>query len=139
MSNKRKKRRDIQPFYCPFCQDRLWRNGGTKYHLYYQGKNEIQQKLNITSKKASFIATRNPVYVDSNVWLEEFFCDAEQQKVWLRVDKLIEGQLKYQLATENDWKRSVRTPHPDLPNSTVSEFTYRMSRQTGGTLHKMSY
>lgn len=131
MPNKRRSRQQIHKFHCPFCQQRLWRTGGPKYHLYYQGKSEIQQNLNITSKRASFIAAHNPVYVDSNVWLEEFFCKLDQKQVWMRVFKTADGQVKSQLGTEKDWERAVRTPDPDFPNSTVSEFTYRMSRRMG--------
>ncbi|GFE68223.1 hypothetical protein CFPU101_08330 [Chroococcus sp. FPU101] len=130
MPNKRRTRQQTQQFFCPICQQRLWRSGGTKYHLYYQGKAEIQEKLNITSKRASFIATHHPVYVDANVWLEEFFCKVDL-KMWLRLSKASDGLLHSRLATQADWERSVKTPDPDLPNSTVSEFTYRMSRRTG--------
>lgn len=130
MPNKRKKRQQIQDFSCPVCQQRLWRIGSPKYYMYYQGKTEIQENLRITSKKASFIAAHYPVYVDSNTWLEEFFCDVDL-KIWMRMFKLENGQLKAQLAKEKDWERTVRTPDPDFPNSTVSEFTYRMSRRTG--------
>lgn len=131
MPNKRRSRQQIQPFFCPFCQQRLWRSGGNKYNLYYQGKAEIQENLKITSKKASFIATYHPVYVDPNVWLEEFFCKIDSQQIWLCLSKTSEGLLQSRLATKNDWERAVQTPDPDLPNSTVSEFTYRMSRRTG--------
>lgn len=135
MSNKRRTRQQTHKFFCPFCQQRLWRSGGRKHYLYYQGKSEIQENLNITSKKASFIATYHPVYVDANVWLEEFFCQVDQ-KVWLRLSKTSDGLIHSRLATNTDWERAVHTPDPDLPNSTVSEFTYRMSRRAGQYLGK---
>lgn len=126
MANKRKSRQTPK-FNCPHCQQRLWRLGSLKYHLFYQELSEIRKHLGLTRKNASFWAAQNKGYIDNNCWLEEFFCE-EDGKMWLRVSQKADGTLVSCPATRNDWNRTFYTIDPDCPNPSVSEFTYRMSR-----------
>lgn len=135
MPGKRKGRKDVQKFYCIYCQQRLWRIGSEKYHTFCMGKEEIQREMEVSSKAASFLAAQKQAYVESNVWLEEFFC-REHGKIWLRLKKTKERTFEIRLATHEDWQRTSRTPNPDTPNPSVSEFTYRMSRRSDADAFK---
>ncbi|AFY76788.1 hypothetical protein Ple7327_1401 [Pleurocapsa sp. PCC 7327] len=133
MSNKRKKRSQIQKFYCPCCQQRLWRLGGQKYYLFYQDISELKKNLGITRKKASFLATQNSAYVDRNAWLEEFFCE-EHGTIWMRLSRQADGTLAAIPAKRSDWQSTTRTINPEIPNPSVSEFSYHMSRRASTQL-----
>lgn len=127
MPNKRKRRSQTQKFHCPHCENRLWRLGSPKYHLFYKDVAQLRENLGITRKKAIFLAAQNPTFVDRDVWLEEFFCE-EHGKMWMRISKKEDGTLACVLAKSNDWKCTTYTINPTIPNPSVSEFTYRMSR-----------
>ena len=138
MPNKRSKRKS-QQFYCPYCQNRLWRPGFNKYCLFYQGKEEIQKGFQLTSKKAALVAQQQTVIVDRQVWLEDFLCENDG-KIWLCLSNKEEGKnISYRLATEQDWEHTSHTPDPNRPNCSVSEFTYRMSRRPLFTDNKRIY
>lgn len=77
------------------------------------------------------LAAQNPHPVNLNLWLEEFFCPHDGQ-IWLRILKDDRGNLTANLAKEQDWKRTSRTINPERLHTSVSEFTYRNSRQGGG-------
>lgn len=129
MPNKRRKRAHIQKFSCPYCESRLWRLGGQKHFLYYSNVSEMLRNLDITRKRATLLATQG-IYIDRHTWLEEFFC-GEHGKMWLRLHKDEEGALSSKLASDEDWRSSTGTLDPNVPNPSVSEFTYRMSRRPG--------
>lgn len=131
MPNKRSSRNKTQKFYCPYCQSRLWRKGHQKYYLFCQTIPEIQKDFKLCHKKAAFLASQNSTPASMNVWLEEFFCPKDGQ-VWLRLSKNNHGNLTATLAKSEDWQRTNRTIDPTRPNASVSEFTYRNSRQKGG-------
>lgn len=133
MANKRRKRAAILNLPCPHCDRRLWRLGSQKHFLFYQGAAEITQFLGMTRKKATLLATQG-IYVDRQSWLEEFMC-GEDGRMWLLLQS-IEGQVTSKLAQDRDWKRTAGTIDPTVPNASVSEFTYRMSRQTDGQLRR---
>jgi hypothetical protein len=127
MPNKRSKRSQTQKFYCPHCQQRLWRLGSPKYYLFYQDVTQLKERLGITRKKAVFLAAQNPTFVDRGSWLEEFFCE-EHGKMWLRLSKQTDGILEVKMAKSSDWNCTTYTINPNIPNPSVSEFSYRMSR-----------
>jgi hypothetical protein len=133
MSNKRRGRNQTQKYYCPHCQRRLWRVGGPKYYLFYDGKLEMQQGLKLSHKTASFLAAQSSTLLDRDIWLEEFFCE-EDGKIWMHLSRASCGKLNAKPATREHWKRTTKTPDPERPSSTVSEFTYYMSRQTSPNL-----
>ncbi len=130
MPNKRSSRGKSKKFYCPYCQTRLWRKGHQKYYLHCLTIPQIQKEFKLGHKKAAFLAAQNSTPVNLNLWLEEFFCPEDGQ-IWLRIAKNDQGNLTITLATEEDWKRTHRTIDPTRPNASVSEFTYRNSRQKG--------
>lgn len=129
MPGKRSQRKKVQHFCCPYCDRRLWRLGSPKHFVFYSTATEIKQNVNMSHKSAAFLANRG-TYVDSNSWIEEFFC-GDHGKLWMKLNKNDEGMLVARLATSNDWQQTTRTIHPDMPNPSVSEFSYRMSRQAG--------
>jgi hypothetical protein len=130
MSNKRSRRKQTQNFHCPFCENRLWRSGSSKYYLFSQGVSEIQRDFNLTHKKASFLATQSLTVVNQKTWIESFFCDRDGL-VWMRLSKRDDGTIVAYVAKQEDWKKTTHTPHPDIPNPSVSEFSYRISRRAG--------
>jgi hypothetical protein len=129
MANKRSKRANIQKFYCPYCERRLWRLGGPRHFLYYNNATEILNNLDITRKRATLLATQG-AYVDRLTWLEELFC-GEHGKIWMRLRQNDEGAISFKIASDADWRNSTGTLDPNAPNPSVSEFTFRMSRRPG--------
>jgi hypothetical protein len=130
MPSKRSKRNQTQKFFCPYCQQRLWRLGGTKHHLFYTGAWEIKQNLQISTRRATLLAHRS-AYVDTHKWLEELFC-SEHGKLWMLISRDEHQNLTATLAQRSDWEHSTGTSQPDLPNPSVSEFSQRMSRRPNG-------
>lgn len=127
MPNKRSRRKKTTNFYCPYCQERLWRKGGKKYYLYYQDAAEIQHNLGVSPKKAQLMAARNTCYVDQTTWIEEFYCQ-EHSIIWLVLSKREDGSIARKQAQQKDWRRTGHTIDPNAPNPSVSEFSYSMSR-----------
>lgn len=128
MPNKRS-RRQVNHFFCPHCQQRLWRMGSTKYYLHYQSVTDIQQYFKTTRKKATLIANQNSVAVDRDRWIEEFFC-SEDSTVWLLISRQADGKLNQSIAKENDWQKTGKTFNPQMPNPSISEYSFRMSRSS---------
>jgi len=126
MPNKRSRYKKTPKFYCPYCGERLWRSGSKKHHIYYEDAASIKKNVGMSSKKAKLME-RKGVYVDSNSWLEQFFC-REDSHVWMLVSKRENGTYQARLAEPHHWKRSTNTIDPDHPNPSVSEYTYRASR-----------
>ncbi len=136
MPAKRSSRSKVHKFYCPSCEGRLWRLGSPKHHLFYLGVGEIKQNLQISTKRAGMLSTKGS-YIDSNKWIEEFFC-RNHGTMWLLVIKNEGNILRSQLATQSDWQRSTGTLRPDASNPSVSEFTQRMSRRADPCLRYLS-
>ncbi|WP_218081554.1 hypothetical protein [Anthocerotibacter panamensis] len=101
--------------------------GSPKHFLFYNGANEIAQNTTITRKKATLLATQG-TYVDSNCWIEKFFCGNDGD-LWILIRQFTDGTTSIALAQREDWKRTTQTTNPDVPNPSVSEFTYYMSRR----------
>ncbi|AGY56514.1 hypothetical protein [Gloeobacter kilaueensis] len=129
MSGKRSKRGKVQRFDCPHCDSRLWRLGSEKHRLFYTQLTDMVQSTGMHRKQAAALMSRGD-YVDSTAWIEEFFC-GEHGKMWMLVRQDGAGCLRASLPSEQDWQRTTGTVHPHLPNPSVSEFTYRMSRGVG--------
>lgn len=103
--------------------------GNPKYSLFCQGISERQEGLNLSRKKASCLAAQESVPVNRNTWLEEFIC-LEHGKIWMKVSRLPDGLLMTFEASDRDWKHTSRTIDPNLPNPSVSEYSYRHSRRS---------
>lgn len=71
MSKQRSQRQRPQKFSCPHCERRLWRLGSPKHFLLHRGVSNIQPNLDISGKKAIFLAAKD---VDNHTWIEDFFC-----------------------------------------------------------------
>ena len=128
MPNKRSRTQRTKQFYCPYCQARLWRAGSPKHYIYYQGISEMQKNLNISRKRASFLKTQNNTYLDRSSWIEDFCCE-RHGKMWLKISCKVDSPMEVSLANENDWKNTTGTINPNIPNPSVSEFSYLMSRK----------
>lgn len=135
MPNRRSRYQNVQKFYCHYCEQRLWRLGSPKHHLFYQEMTEIKHHLKVSRKSASLLAAQGPC-LDQNIWVEEFFCN-RHGKMWLRVSKQADGTLTSAPATEQDWKQTNGTSNPSQGNPSVSEFTQRMSRRA--SIHEVAY
>jgi hypothetical protein len=133
MPNKRKSRGQVLKVSCPCCEQRLWRLGSTKYHLFYTHRDEIKKELGITLKKASFLASQTSAFVDSDRWIEEFFCE-NHGTMWMQISKKPDGTTTAVPARASDWMRTTKTIDPNFPNPSVSEFTYSMARRRGKNL-----
>ncbi len=134
MPGKRSQHKNVQRFCCPYCECRLWRMANPKHFLFYLEASEIQQNVEMSRKSAMLLATKG-TYIDSNSWIEDFFCGAHG-KLWMKVTRKSDGKLVTALATSKDWQQTTRTIQPDIPNPSVSEFTYRLSRQAGTKYYK---
>jgi hypothetical protein len=127
MPGKRSGRNKVQRFFCPYCQERLWRLGGTKHHLLLPGIGKNQQNLTNDSKYDEK-ASEEKISVDPDQWIEEFFC-SEHSKLWMLVRKTPHNRLIAVLASNADWQKSAGSPIVDSSSCSASEFTVRMSRR----------
>ena len=127
MPNKRKNRNATRKFFCPFCEQRLWRSGNSKYYLFYKNAIEIKQNTQLSSKKARLLAHQNTTYLDTKKWIEAFCCP-EHGLLWLLIS-LQDKSYEYRIAKEKDWLQTNRTIDPRNSNPSVSEFSLRMSRK----------
>ncbi|MEL6581463.1 MAG: hypothetical protein AAFQ14_17120 [Cyanobacteria bacterium J06621_12] len=127
MPNKRSKRRKTKKYFCPHCEQRLWRLGNSKHHLYYQDAEEIRNNTGIPLKKAKLLSLQSSTYLDQSKWIESFCCPSHGM-MWLLVSVKDESY-EYRLARGNDWLRTNKTIDPRIGNPSVSEFTLRMSRK----------
>ncbi|MEL7077381.1 MAG: hypothetical protein AAFY50_00720 [Cyanobacteria bacterium J06648_1] len=127
MPNKRSNRRKTKKYFCPYCEQRLWRLGNSKHNLYYQDAEEIRSNTGIPLKKAKLLSLQSSTYLDLNKWIESFCCPSHGM-MWLLIS-IKEKSYEYRLATGNDWLRTDKTIDPRIGNPSVSEFTLRMSRK----------
>jgi hypothetical protein len=127
MPGKRSKRRDVERFICPDCENRLWRIGSEKYPIFCSEASDFVHYLGLARKQVA-LAMAQGVCSDRRAWIEEFFC-RDHGNMWLLIRKLQGGKTVAKAATEYDWKHSTGTQHPDSFNPSVSEFTQRMSRR----------
>ena len=131
MPNKRSRRKKTRKYYCPFCEQRLWRLGKSKHHLYYCNPAEIRDNTGLSKKKAKLLSIQNSTYLDTKKWIEAFCCPSHGM-MWLLVSiKENENNYEYRLAKEKDWLQTNGTIDPRVSNPSVSEFTLRMSRKLG--------
>jgi hypothetical protein len=107
MSGKRSSRSKIQKFYCPYCEERLWRQGGTKHYIFYAGIGEINRHSERSSGQPGILTVQNAC-IDHKRWLEKFFCRSHG-KVWLLVSKRELNKLTTRLAVASDWQCSTGT------------------------------
>ena len=125
MPNRRSRRNQTFPFFCPYCQQRLWRLGYTKHYIFYKNATEIKENTGISTKKSKLLNLQNNTYLDNKKWIEALCC-SEHGRLWLLISRQ-EKTYEYRLAKETDWLRTNKTIDPRNPNPSVSEFTQKMS------------
>jgi hypothetical protein len=127
MPGKRSSRKKVEQFFCPYCERRLWRLGGSKHHLFLGSISKTQQDLQTPSNLPRKRSEKN-ADIDPNQWIEEFFC-GEHGRLWMLVCRTTHDRLTAVPASKTDWQRSTGTPSMDFTNPSVSEFSIRMSRR----------
>lgn len=111
MSGKRSNRSKTQKFYCPYCEERLWRTGGCKHYLFYADMSEINHSSKISARQRGMLVDKN-AQIDYRKWIEKFFC-RNHGKVWLLVSKSEFSHLTTRLAVSSDWQCLTGTSHKD--------------------------
>jgi hypothetical protein len=134
MPGKRSNRSKIEQFFCPYCEKRLWRLGGSKHYLFLANVSNTPQSSQNSSKSPREVLEED-ARIDPDQWIEEFFC-GEHSKLWMLVCRTTDNRLIAVLASKADWQRSTRTPCIDFPNPSVSEFSIRMSRRADVRLRR---
>lgn len=129
MPNKRSRRNKTKKYFCPFCEQRLWRLGKSKHNLFYRNAAEIRANTGMTMKKAKLLSIQSSTYLDTKKWIEAFCCSSHGM-MWLLIS-VTEDNYEYRLAQEEDWLQTDKTLDPRVSNPSVSEFTLRMSRNPG--------
>jgi hypothetical protein len=137
MPNKRSKRKTKGYFFCCFCNQQMLRLGSPKHQIYYTEASEIKQHLGVSLKTASLLAAQGEL-ISGNIWIEEFFCE-EHGRMWMVVTKKEDVLFANILASQGDWGRTTKTTNPNIPNPSVSEYSYRMSRRSNNRLTKNLY
>ncbi|PIG95051.1 hypothetical protein [Gloeocapsopsis sp. IPPAS B-1203] len=117
MPSKRSKQKNVQRFYCPKCDRRLWRVGSLKYFLSHTGVLENQRCVKISHQGALLVAAKE-VCVDGNSWIEEFVC-GEHGTLWMKLDKQADGSLGTSLATTHDWRLTNYTLQPETSHPSI--------------------
>jgi hypothetical protein len=127
MPGKRSSRKKIEQFFCPYCEKRLWRLGGSKHNLFL-GSSSSQQSLQNPSTSSK--ALEKTACIDPNQWIEAFFC-SEHSKLWMLVLRTTYDRLTAVLASNADWRQcSTGIPPIDVPNPSARKSSTRVSRRT---------
>ena len=79
------------------------------------------------SRKARLLIQAYPVFVLSNEWLEELFCQQCEQLRWCHVVREDGGEHSVTWAPRDLWQQ-VAHVEPTAPNPSVSEYTRREAR-----------
>jgi hypothetical protein len=79
-----------QKFYCPICQQRLWRLGSQKQYLLTATKTAIATNSHQRETKVYFFNAQSIVDLDRASWREEFFCEAHG-KIWMELSSSVRG------------------------------------------------
>jgi hypothetical protein len=134
MPGKRSNRKKVEQFFCPYCEKRLWRLGGSKHHLFLASVSDTQHDLQTPSKLPRKRLEKNAC-LDPNQWIEAFFC-GQHSRLWMLVCRTTYDRLTAVLASKTDWQRSTGTPSMDFTNPSASEFSIRMSRRADVQLRR---
>lgn len=100
MRHRSPKRHQTHKFYCPCCEQRLWRLGSEKYYLLHPDKPEIKKELEILPAQSRSVSSLS-TFVDYTSWIEEFFCEAHGT-IWMRISQKMEpgSLLQSQVASD---------------------------------------
>ena len=112
---------------CPFHDDAVLKGNGKKYFLHLLSAEELQQR-GMTTKTARLVINAYPVFVLSNEWLEELYCDQCGANRWFHITKHDADHYSVRVAPQHLWEQ-VAHVDPTVANPTVSEFTRRQARR----------
>ena len=82
----------------------------------------------MTAKTARLVINAYPVFVLSNEWLEELFCEQCGANHWYHVTKHAPDQYTVRRAPQHLWEQ-VAHVDPSCANPTVSEYTRKHARR----------
>ncbi len=122
--NRRAKGRQLV---CPVHQDQILRGNGKKYFLHLLSAEALQQR-GMAAKTARLVINAYPVFVLSNEWLEELFCEQCGSNHWCHITKHSPDQYSVRWAPQHLWEQ-VAHVDPSVANPTVSEYTRKQARR----------
>jgi hypothetical protein len=111
----------------PSHQDQILRGNGKKYFLHLLSAEALQQR-GMNAKTARLVINAYPVFVLSNEWLEELFCEQCGSNHWCHITKHSPDQYSVRWAPQHLWEQ-VAHVDPSVANPTVSEYTRKQARR----------
>ena len=82
----------------------------------------------MAAKTARLVINAYPVFVLSNEWLEELFCEQCGSNHWCHITKYSPDQYSVRWAPQHLWEQ-VAHVDPIVANPTVSEYTRNQARR----------
>ena len=113
--------------YCPVHKDQIIRGNGKKYFLHLLSAEELQ-KRGTPFKTARLVINAYPVFVLSNEWLEELFCEQCGCSHWCHTTKHDADGYTVRWAPDYLWQQ-VAHVDPIVANPTVGEYTRKQARR----------
>ena len=123
----RKRRPKGRQLICPVHQDQVLRGNGKKYYLHLLSAEALQQR-GMSTKTARLVINAYPVFVLSNEWLEELYCEQCNSSHWFHIIKHSPDQYTLRWAPQHLWEQ-VAHVDPSVANPTVSEYTRKQARR----------
>lgn len=125
--SRRTRRPKVRQLVCPVHQDQILRGNGKKYFLHLLSAEALQQR-GMAAKTARLVINAYPVFVLSNEWLEELFCEQCGSNHWSHITKHSPDQYSVRWAPQHLWEQ-VAHVDPSVANPTVSEYTRKQARR----------
>ena len=126
-SSRRNRRPKGRQLVCPVHQDQILRGNGKKYYLHLLSAEALQQR-GMPAKTARLVINAYPVFVLSNEWLEELYCEQCGSNHWCHIIKHDPEHYSVRWAPQHLWEQ-VAHVDPSVANPTVSEYTRRQARR----------
>ena len=82
----------------------------------------------MSTKTARLVINAYPVFVLSNEWLEELYCEQCNSSHWFHIIKHSPDQYTLRWAPQHLWEQ-VAHVDPSVANPTVSEYTRKQARR----------
>ena len=98
-----------------------------KYFLHLLSAEALKQR-GMASKTARLVINAYPVFVLSNEWLEELYCEQCGSSHWCHIIKHSPDQYTVRWAPQHLWEQ-VAHVDPSVANPTVSEYTRKQARR----------
>jgi hypothetical protein len=113
--------------FCPAHPEQRVYGQGPRYLIHLLSAEELRQR-GMSVKKAQLVIQAHPVLVLPNEWLEELFCSGCGTSHWCHVVRQDPNTYTVRWAPRELWQQ-VAHVNPLMPNPSVSQFSYRASRQ----------